>query len=113
MSRCSSSATTICGEPTWTEKTATLALHTPDDDAYFRLLLVKDQATDATLWQQEVPQVQTVYWSPDGQTLLLGNSHYNVADAAVWRVPADGSEPAQLLLPAALLLDIISQWHAE
>ena len=95
------------------EKTAVLAARTPEDDALFRLLLVKSQATDATLWQQEVPQVQTVYWSPDGQTLLLGNSTYNVADAAVWRIPADGSEPAQLLLSAALLLDVIPQWHAE
>lgn len=88
---------------------AALSLRGPDDDDLFRLLTLKDRSSDTTIWQQQIPQVQTVFWTPDGQWLLLSNHHVHHAEAHIWRIPADGSEEATLLVPDALLLGVIPQ----
>jgi dipeptidyl aminopeptidase/acylaminoacyl peptidase len=89
---------------------AYLALRSPEDEEYFRLLAVKDVVTDETVWQREVPLVQKVYWSSDGRHLLLGNDAY-APETTIYRIPADGSSDAEILLTDALLLDIIPAWE--
>ena len=93
------------------QQTAVLSLRFPGDEELFRLLLVKDRASDEILWQQEIPLAQTAFWSPDGQSLLLGNNYFYGKDAAIWQIPADGGAAAKLLLPNALLLDLIVAWQ--
>ena len=88
---------------------AYLSLHSPDDEEYFRLLVVKDRATDEILWQREVPLVEKVAWSPDGQYLLLGSAVYS-SEAAIYRLPADGTGEPEQILSDAYLLDVIPQW---
>jgi len=46
---------------------AYLSSRSPDDEEIFHLLVVTDLATNEILWQREVPLVQKVFWSPDGQ----------------------------------------------
>jgi hypothetical protein len=89
---------------------AYLALRSPEDEEYFRLLAIKDVATDETVWQRDVPLVQKVYWSPDGRHLLLGSDVY-ATETTIYRIPADGSSDGTILLPDALLLDIIPAWE--
>lgn len=88
---------------------AFLSLRSADDEEYFRLLIVTDLATEEILWQREVPLVQKVFWSPDGQYLLLGNDGY-LSEAAIYRIPADGTAEAELIINNGYLLDVISQW---
>ncbi|MBE2224910.1 MAG: hypothetical protein IAF02_25440, partial [Anaerolineae bacterium] len=88
---------------------AYLSLRSPTDDEYFRLLIVKDVATDEILWQRDVPLVQKVFWSPDGQHLLLGSDGYP-SEAAIYRLPADGTGEPEQILSDAYLLDVIPQW---
>ena len=88
---------------------AYLALRSPDDEEYFHLLAVKNVAADKPIWQREVPLVQKVYWSPDGQHLLLG-SDYFAPETTIWRIPADGRIEAEIVLSDALLLDVIAVW---
>ncbi|MCZ7671805.1 MAG: hypothetical protein M5U34_34085 [Chloroflexi bacterium] len=88
---------------------AYLSLRSPTDDEYFRLLNVKDMATDEILWQREVPRVQKLFWSPDGQYLLLGSDGY-LSEAAIYRLPADGAGEPEQILSDAYLLDVIPQW---
>ena len=88
---------------------ATLSLRSPDDEEYFRLLAVTDLATDEILWQREVPRVQKVFWSPDGQYLLLGNDGY-LSEAAIYRLPADGTAAPGLIIHNGYLLDVVAQW---
>ena len=69
---------------------AYLSTRSPGDEEIFRLLVVTDLATEEILWQREVPLVQYVYWSPDGQYLILGSDGY-LSEATIYRLPADGT----------------------
>lgn len=86
-------------------------IQSPDENELFHWLAVKDQASDAIFWEREVPFTQRVHWSPDGQWLYLGNDYYYVEQAAIYRLLADGSGEAEMLLPNALLLDVIPAWQ--
>ena len=88
---------------------AYLSLRSPDDEEYFRLLVVKDVATDEVLWQRDVPLVQKVAWSPDGDYLLLGSA-IHASEAAIYRLLADGTGEPEQILSDAYLLDVIPQW---
>lgn len=88
---------------------AYLSLRSPDDEEYFRLLIVTGLATDEILWQREVPRVQKLFWSPDGQYLLLGSDGY-LSEAAIYRLPADGTAVSQLIINNGYLLGVIPQW---
>lgn len=94
--------------PTYTQH-AYLSLRSPDDVELFRLLIIAP--ADEPILQREVPQVQKLFWSPDGQWLLLGNDHYYVEQTAIYRLPADGSGEAEILLPNALLLNVVAAWQ--
>ena len=86
-------------------------IQSPDENELFHWLGVKDQASDTILWEREVPFTQHVNWSPDGQWLFLGNDYYYIEQAALYRLPADGSGEVEALLPNALLLDVIAAWQ--
>lgn len=83
-------------------------IQSPDDE-HFHWLGVKDIASDDILWEREVPLVQRVHWSPDGQYLILGNNFF-AGDKTIWRMTADGEE-VERLLPDALLLDVVAVWE--
>jgi Tol biopolymer transport system component len=89
---------------------AYLSLRSPDDEEYFRLLVVTDLATEEILWQREVPRVQKLFWSPDGQYLLLGSDGY-LSEAAIYRLPADGTAAPELIIHDGYLLGVIPQWQ--
>ena len=88
---------------------AYLSLRSPDDEEYFRLLIVTDLATEEILWQREVPRVQYVNWSPDGQYLILGSDGY-LSEATIYRLPADGTAVPEIIIHNGYLLDVIPQW---
>ncbi len=88
---------------------AYLSTRSPGDEEIFRLLVVTDLATEEILWQREVPLVQYVYWSPDGQYLILGSDGY-LSEATIYRLPADGTAVPELIIHNGYLLDVIPQW---
>ena len=88
---------------------AYLSLHPSDEAEYFHWLVVEERADDTILWEQEVPLVQRVHWSPNGQYLIIGNDFF-AEDPAIWRIPAGGGE-AEMILPGAHLLDVVAAWQ--
>jgi hypothetical protein len=75
-------------------------------------LVVKLTVTDEILWQREVPLVQKVAWSPDGDYLLLGSAVY-ASEATIHRLPADGTGEPEQILSDAYLLDVIPAWGKD
>jgi hypothetical protein len=66
------------------------------------LLAVTAAETEELLWQQELTiNASRIFWSADGQWLLLDNSQ---ADAPIWRIPADGQGEVEMIVEAGFLV---------
>jgi Tol biopolymer transport system component len=96
---------------------ASLGLLNPDDNVYFRRLIVKNTATDEVVWQRDFDVIlRWVGWSLDGPQLFLhvaGEEFWprnGTNDDAIYALPADGSSDLQLVLENAVLLDVIPAW---
>jgi hypothetical protein len=73
---------------------------------------VIDLPTGSVLWQQDVPPEFSVKkWTPDGEYLLLQQATSGLpADAAIWRLAANGSGKLEMVVEQGILLDVIPQW---
>lgn len=94
-----------------------LGLLSPDDNVYFRRLIVRNTATDEVVWQRDFDVIlRRVSWSPNGPLLFLhvaGEEFWprnGTSDDAIYALAADGSGELMLVLENAVLLDVIAAW---
>lgn len=94
-----------------------LGLLSPDDNVYFRRLIVQNTATDEVVWQRDFDVIlRRAVWSPDGPLLFLhvaGDESWprnGTSDDAIYALATDGSGDLQLVLENAVLLDVIPAW---
>jgi Tol biopolymer transport system component len=99
---------------------AFLGLLSPDDDVYFRRLIVMNTTTDEILWQRDFEVIlRKARWSLDGQQLFLHVSgeeswpRHGTSDDAIYVLPADGSSELKLILENAVLLNVIPAWETN
>ena len=104
--RCSSDAVSHNTSPDGTQ-IAYLALEKPGD-MDMGLLIVQQIATGEIVWQKEVASIRpnVVFWSPDGQYLLLDDSMQK--HSPIWRTKADGLGELELVVEDGFLLKVIS-----
>lgn len=78
------------------------------DGARLTVALYTDDVIGSTLWERKIqePNISRVYWSPDGQYLLLDDE----ARSPVWRLKADGTGQLEVVVDDGYLLGVIPKW---
>lgn len=107
--RCSSDAVLHYISPDGTQIAYLSSVSSEDTD--FNLLIVQQIATREIVWQQGVASIRpnVVFWSPDGQYLLLDDSLQK--HSPIWRTKADGSGELEVVVEDGFLLNVISAWQ--
>lgn len=107
--RCSSDAVLHYVSPDGTQIAYLSSVSSEDTD--FNLLIVQQTATGEIAWQQDVASIRpnVVFWSPDGQYLLLDDSLQK--HSPIWRTKADGSGELEIVVEDGFLLNVIPAWQ--
>lgn len=83
---------------------AVVSLSSPDQTLP-DTVIVRDARTEEVIWQRDLGMpVTAVRWSPAGDYLLLDNSE---AESPIWRIKADGTEDAEVIVEDGYLLDVL------
>lgn len=107
--RCSSDAVLHYVSPDGTQIAYLSSVSSEDTD--FNLLIIQQIATGEIVWQQGVASIRpnVVFWSPDGQYLLLDDSVQK--HSPIWRTKADGSGELEIVVEDGFLLNVIPAWQ--
>ncbi|HEY89965.1 MAG TPA: hypothetical protein G4N98_09600 [Thermoflexia bacterium] len=97
----------------WAPEGDRLAYVTPCLGKKSTLYLV-DAAQEELLWTRELPDIQgrILLWTPDGEYLLLDDYRYSPA-SPVWRLPATGAGPLEVVAEEGLLIAVIPALRPE
>lgn len=97
---------------------ASLGLLSPDDNIYFRRLIVTNTSTNEILWQRDFDvNLRRAIWSLDGKRLFLHIAdeefwpRNGTSDDTIYSLSADGNGDLELVLENAVLLDVLPAWE--